>query len=63
MQLLAALKDATERLTRSGVASPQVDAELLLAHVTGVSRGEVPPSGVLIFMILECYAEVWMGMV
>jgi len=41
MQLLAALKDATERLTRSGVASPQVDAELLLAHVTGVSRGEV----------------------
>ena len=41
MQLLAALKDATERLTRSGVASPQVDAELLLAHVTGASRGEV----------------------
>ena len=41
MQLLAALKDATERLTRSGVASPQVDAELLLAHVTGVSRGQV----------------------
>jgi release factor glutamine methyltransferase len=32
------LADAEERLAEAGVASPRVDAELLLAHVTGVPR-------------------------
>jgi release factor glutamine methyltransferase len=32
------LANATERLTAAGVASPRVDAELLLSHVTGIPR-------------------------
>jgi release factor glutamine methyltransferase len=32
------LADAEDRLAEAGVASPRVDAELLLAHVTGVPR-------------------------
>ncbi|MDQ3155198.1 MAG: peptide chain release factor N(5)-glutamine methyltransferase [Actinomycetota bacterium] len=32
------LASATERLTAAGVASPRVDAELLLSHVTGIPR-------------------------
>lgn len=32
------LATATERLTAAGVASPRVDAEILLSHVTGVPR-------------------------
>lgn len=32
------LATATERLTAAGVASPRVDAELLLSHVTGIPR-------------------------
>ena len=32
------LVSATERLTAAGVASPRVDAEILLSHVTGVPR-------------------------
>lgn len=34
----AALVDATRRLAEAGVASPRVDAELLLAHCLGVER-------------------------
>jgi release factor glutamine methyltransferase len=34
----ALLSDAENRLAEAGVASPRVDAELLLAHVTGVPR-------------------------
>lgn len=37
----AALVDATHRLTRAGVSSPGADAEILLAHVLGVSRGNL----------------------
>jgi release factor glutamine methyltransferase len=37
----AALRSAADRLTGAGVASPRVDAELLAAHVLGLSRGEV----------------------
>ncbi len=33
------LEEATTTLTEAGVASPRVDAELLLAHVTGPPRG------------------------
>jgi release factor glutamine methyltransferase len=33
-----ALQEAEERLTEAGVDSPQVDAELLLAHVLGTTR-------------------------
>lgn len=32
------LEDAVEKLTLVGVASPEVDAEILLSHVTGVPR-------------------------
>jgi release factor glutamine methyltransferase len=34
----AVLADATAALTKAGVGSPRVDAELLLAHVLGVER-------------------------
>lgn len=37
----AALVDATHRLTQAGVPSPAVDAELLLAHVLDVPRGNL----------------------
>ena len=37
----AALVDATHRLTQAGVPSPAVDAELLLAHVLAVPRGNL----------------------
>lgn len=35
------LVDATHRLTQAGVPSPGVDAELLLAHILGVPRGQL----------------------
>jgi release factor glutamine methyltransferase len=35
------LADAVRRLADAGVESPRVDAELLLAHVLGVSRGRL----------------------
>lgn len=38
MTTKALLEQATERLAEAGVASPRVDAELLLSHVTGVPR-------------------------
>ncbi|MEL7976998.1 peptide chain release factor N(5)-glutamine methyltransferase [Isoptericola sp. F-RaC21] len=38
---------ATARLAEAGVPSPRVDAELLLAHVLGVERGEVRRLAVL----------------
>jgi len=41
MSLATVLADITARLTRAGVTSPAVDAEFLLAHVVGISRGEV----------------------
>ena len=41
MSLAAVLADATARLARAGVTSPGVDAEFLLAHVVGMSRGEM----------------------
>lgn len=37
----ALLRGAADRLASAGVPSPRVDAELLLAHVLGTSRGEV----------------------
>lgn len=39
--LSALLRRAAERLARGGVPDPQVDAELLAAHVLGGGRGEV----------------------
>ena len=41
MSLATVLADITARLTSAGVTSPAVDAEFLLAHVVGMSRGEV----------------------
>ena len=41
MSLAGALADTSARLARAGVPSPSVDAEFLLAHVVGVSRGEL----------------------
>lgn len=42
----AALADAVTLLTRAGVPDPQVDAELLVAHVVGGSRGSVQAAAV-----------------
>jgi release factor glutamine methyltransferase len=39
--LSAALADAAALFARSGIVDPQVDAELLAAHVLGVGRGEL----------------------
>src|SRR5690349_12233133 len=39
--LSALLRTAADRLARAGVPDPQVDAELLAAHVLGGGRGEV----------------------
>jgi release factor glutamine methyltransferase len=39
--LRRAITDATAVLSAAGVASPRVDAELLAAHVLGVSRGRL----------------------
>jgi release factor glutamine methyltransferase len=38
---LEAVRGVAQRLGDSGVPSPRVDAELLLAHVTGLSRSEL----------------------
>ncbi|MCR2793867.1 peptide chain release factor N(5)-glutamine methyltransferase [Microbacterium sp. zg.Y625] len=40
------LRDATGLLQRAGVASADVDAQLLLAHVLGVGRGELHAAAV-----------------
>ena len=45
------LREAVERLRAAGVETPQLDAEVLLAHMLGVDRGRLvidrpePPSG------------------
>ncbi|MDQ1127992.1 release factor glutamine methyltransferase [Microbacterium sp. SORGH_AS 888] len=44
--LRALVADAVAVLARAGVPDPQVDAELLLAHVRGTSRGEVQAAAV-----------------
>ena len=41
MSLAGVLADISSRLARAGVPSPAVDAEFLLAHVTGFTRGEL----------------------
>lgn len=40
-QLHHAIDVATQALTRAGVGSPRVDAELLAAHVAGADRGQL----------------------
>ena len=42
MKLGRALAETTERLAGAGCDSPGVDAEILLAHVTGLRRSELP---------------------
>lgn len=42
----AVLRDAVARLAAAGVPDPQVDAELLLAHVLGTSRGGVQAAAI-----------------
>lgn len=40
--LISAIRDrATEVLAAAGIESPEIDAELLIGHVLGLSRGEV----------------------
>lgn len=39
--LAAVVRSAAERLATAGVPDPLVDAELLMAHVQGIGRGEV----------------------
>ena len=41
MTVREALADATERLAAAGCESARVDAEILVAHVLGVSRSEL----------------------
>lgn len=41
------LRVATERLTQAGVASPDVDVELLLGHVLDLRRGEIQAKSIL----------------
>ena len=41
MNLRALLEHAVAVLTSARVPSPEADAELLVAHVLGVSRGQV----------------------
>lgn len=41
MQIADLLRGATVELSSAGVPSPQNDAELLLAHVSGISRGDL----------------------
>ncbi len=40
-QVRALLADASQRLAKAGVPSPQADAELLLAHAVGASRSQL----------------------
>jgi release factor glutamine methyltransferase len=40
-----ALAETSERLTRAGCESPEVDAEILVAHVLGASRSELALEG------------------
>lgn len=40
-EVRALISDASQRLAQAGVPSPQVDAELLLAHVAGVTRPQL----------------------
>tara|TARA_B110000503_G_scaffold48262_1_gene78634 strand:- start:1381 stop:2244 length:864 start_codon:yes stop_codon:yes gene_type:complete len=41
MKVLDVLRDVATRLDQAGVASPSVDAERLVSHVVGISRGEL----------------------
>ncbi len=41
MKIARALEETRERLTRAGIDPPRVDAELLVAHVVGLSRSEI----------------------
>jgi release factor glutamine methyltransferase len=45
MPLDGLLRAAADRLAAAGVASPRVDAELLMAHVLGVPRGRLRSTG------------------
>jgi release factor glutamine methyltransferase len=48
MTTIAALRASTiEALTAAGVPSPDADAELLLGHVLGLSRGEIQAQAIL----------------
>ena len=42
MRASAARREAAARLRDAGVASPERDADLLLAHVLGVALGRLP---------------------
>lgn len=46
LPLRDAVRSAVRRLTEAGVPDPEVDADLLLAHLRGTSRGEVQAAGV-----------------
>ena len=39
-EIAVSVADATETLTAAGIADARVDAELLLAHMLGVGRGD-----------------------
>jgi len=53
----AALRVASAVLASAGVPTPRVDAELLLAHVTGTGRGVVRARAVTGSALLPCHKE------
>lgn len=46
-RLSTALESAVGELARAGVVSPRVDAELLIGHVLGLSRGQVQARAIM----------------
>src|SRR5580698_6168614 len=53
----AELRAATDRLAAAGIASPRVDAELLLAHVLGRPRSQLLVTDALTAQESAAYAE------
>lgn len=56
--LRLALLEAERMLDRAGVASPRVDAEILLAHVVGVERGKLMLHPLVDPPVVEAYRRL-----
>jgi release factor glutamine methyltransferase len=51
------LRDATSALGEAGIQSPEIDAELLIGHVLGLSRGEVQARSITGAMLTDELVE------
>jgi len=58
MSVESLLDEATQTLEKAGVASPRVDAELLLSHVTGVPRLSLGQRATPSFLQRDAYAAL-----